>query len=130
MARESIFKRPKLEIRFHENGKTTGLWIAKARVQDYYDHTIAKNGPHTITKETHLSVNRLANLALLTQRKNSQASNFEFDEKKQKYFNTKGGGVSPFVLTTQVLQQAAWTPEVLVARQEELINRLKTVWQL
>jgi hypothetical protein len=77
-----------------------------------------------------LWTHRLANLALLTQRKNSQASNFEFDEKKQKYFSTKGGGVSPFVLTTQVLQQAAWTPEVLVARQEELIDRLKAIWQL
>jgi hypothetical protein len=77
-----------------------------------------------------LWTHRLANLVLLTQRKNSQAGNFEFDEKKQKYFNTKAGGVSPFVLTTQVLQKATWTPEILDARQKELIGQLKGIWQL
>ena len=28
---------------------------------------------------------------LLTRRKNAQASNLDFDEKKQKYFSTKAG---------------------------------------
>jgi hypothetical protein len=74
-------------------------------------------------------VHKLANLVLLTRRKNSQASNYEFDVKKEKYFAT-AGGVSPFVLTTQVLQQATWTPAVLEARQEALVDTLAKLWRL
>jgi hypothetical protein len=72
---------------------------------------------------------RLANLTLLTRRKNSQASNYEFDVKKQKYFTTKNG-VSPFVLTTQVLAEQQWTPELLERRQAVLTSALTTLWKL
>jgi hypothetical protein len=47
-------------------------------------------------------VNRIGNLVLLSSGKNSQAQNYDFELKKQKYFTTKNG-VSPFALTTQVL---------------------------
>ena len=74
-------------------------------------------------------VHKLGNLVLLSRRKNSQSRNYDFDTKKQKYFaNNKG--VSPFVLTTQVLQKTTWTPEVIETRQEELITTLSGLWRL
>ena len=74
-------------------------------------------------------VHRLGNLVLLSSAKNSQAQNYDFDVKKQKYFTTKTG-VSPFALTTQVLREQEWTPEVIARRQKELINVLKNLWRL
>ncbi|KYF51155.1 hypothetical protein BE08_44355 [Sorangium cellulosum] len=70
---------------------------------------------------------RLGNLLLLTRRKNAQASNYDFDTKKTKYFCTKGG-VSNFPLTTQVLQEKDWTPAIVKRRQEELVGVLKGTW--
>ncbi|MEV0726560.1 DUF262 domain-containing protein [Micromonospora purpureochromogenes] len=74
-------------------------------------------------------VHRLANLVLLTRKKNSEASNKDFHEKKQGYF-TGRSGTSPFPLTTQVLQQPTWTPDVLRQRQEDLLAHLKQLWRL
>ncbi len=71
---------------------------------------------------------RLANLALLSRRKNSSASNWEFERKKNEYFLR--GGVSPFALTTQVVKEAEWTPAVLEIRQHELVEKLKAEWRL
>jgi hypothetical protein len=72
---------------------------------------------------------RLANLVLLSRRKNSAAQNYDFETKKQKYF-TGADGTSPFILTTQVLGKPKWTPAVLEARQVELVARLSDIWQL
>lgn len=44
-----------------------------------------------------------------------KAENFDFEEKKQKYFRTNGG-ISPFVLTTQVLRYHEWTPATIEQR--------------
>lgn len=74
-------------------------------------------------------VHRLGNLALLSGYKNSSAQNYDFDKKKEKYFTGKDG-VSPFAITTQVLKQPEWTPEVIEQRQEELLTRLKQLWRL
>lgn len=74
-------------------------------------------------------VNRIGNLVLLSSGKNNQAQNYDFELKKQKYFTTKTG-VSPFALTTQVLNEQEWTPEVIERRQKELIGVLKRVWRL
>ncbi|MEW5859190.1 MAG: HNH endonuclease family protein, partial [Cyanobacteriota bacterium] len=74
-------------------------------------------------------VHRLGNLALLSCWKNSEAQNYDFEVKKQKYFTTKKG-VSPFALTTQVLMEQEWTPEVIETRQKKLIGVLKKVWRL
>lgn len=71
---------------------------------------------------------RMANLVLLNRAKNSQAQNYDFETKKDRYFS--GKGAAPFVLTIQVLQQAEWTPKVLKARQEELLHVLQTEWRL
>ena len=71
---------------------------------------------------------RLGNLALLTRKKNSSASNYEFQRKKEAYFTN--GGVSPFPLTTQVLQNSEWNVSVVKARQEALLSTLKAHWRL
>ncbi len=72
---------------------------------------------------------RLANLVLLNRTKNSQAQNYDFDVKKSKYF-TGGQGVAIFALTSQVLQQATWTPAVLEERQRHLLDVLVKEWEL
>lgn len=74
-------------------------------------------------------VHCLGNLVLLSCAKNTLAQNYDFDVKKQKYFTTKIC-VSPFALTTQVLREQEWTPEVMARRQKELINVLKNLWRL
>jgi uncharacterized protein with ParB-like and HNH nuclease domain len=74
-------------------------------------------------------VHRLGNLVLLSGRKNAAASNCDFDEKKAKYFRGKGG-VSHFALTTQVLSESAWTPDVIERRQRELLSKLVELWRL
>lgn len=75
-----------------------------------------------------LWVHRLGNLALLSRKKNSSASNRDFAWKKSAYF-TKGG-TSAFVLTTQVLQHADWTTEVMQQRQDAMLGRLEAHWRL
>jgi hypothetical protein len=75
------------------------------------------------------TVHRLGNLVLLSHRKNSSALNYDFDKKKTKYFLGKGK-VSPFALTTQVLNEKVWTPEVVERRQKDLLGRLKGLWRL
>lgn len=78
--------------------------------------------------EHQLWVHRLGNLALLSRKKNSSASNRDFNWKKSSYF-TKGG-TSAFALTTQVLQHADWTVEVMRQRQESLLAAFEAHWRL
>lgn len=66
---------------------------------------------------------------LLNRAKNAEAQNFEFEAKKAKYFTGKYG-VAPFPITIQVVNQTTWTPEILQARQGELINQLRVEWEL
>lgn len=80
-------------------------------------------------EDRELWTHRLANLALLTRRKNAEANNYEFDVKKDRYFRTSSG-VSPFALTTQVLKETHWTPALLSSRQEILVAKLVEVWRL
>jgi len=74
------------------------------------------------------TVHRIGNLVLLSRIKNAQASNFEFDRKKKEYFVRKG--VSPFAITTQVINEVEWTPEVINRRQEVLLNIFTNIWRL
>jgi Protein of unknown function DUF262/Protein of unknown function (DUF1524) len=74
-------------------------------------------------------VHKLGNLVLLTRRKNSQAGNLDFSEKKMKYFSTKAG-VANFALTSKVLAETVWTPETLKRRQSELIGAIEELWRL
>ncbi|MEI7460447.1 MAG: HNH endonuclease family protein, partial [Pirellula sp.] len=73
-------------------------------------------------------VHRLGNLLLLNHKKNSSASNYEFEKKKTAYF--KKGGVSPFPLTTQAIGESEWTLKVVEARQEQAIEELKHLWRI
>jgi hypothetical protein len=71
---------------------------------------------------------RLGNLVLLSKRKNSQAQNFDFERKKSEYFQRNG--VAPFAITTQVINEEKWTPEILQDRQQRLLETLGRVWRL
>lgn len=73
-------------------------------------------------------VHRFGNLVLLTRKKNSAASNWDFDRKKVSYFQK--GGVSPFPLTTQVIGVDKWTPDIVEKRQAELMSVLESHWRL
>jgi hypothetical protein len=75
------------------------------------------------------AVHRLGNLALLNRRQNSAARNWEFDKKKQKYFQKKTGG-SPFQITSRVLKETEWTPSVFESQQADLVAKLKEVLAL
>ncbi|QXB84702.1 DUF262 domain-containing HNH endonuclease family protein [Acinetobacter lwoffii] len=67
---------------------------------------------------------KLANLVPLNKRRNSKAQNYDFDKKKTAYFaGTKA--VSSYVLTTQVLNEPQWTPDVILKRQDALLNVFK-----
>ncbi|XIA67890.1 HNH endonuclease family protein [Bradyrhizobium sp. TZ2] len=72
---------------------------------------------------------RIANLVLLTRRINSKASNWDFEQKKVKYFATEDG-TSPFILTQAVLQTKTWSLQYLEERQKQLISALASVWDL
>ncbi|MBB4567820.1 DUF262 domain-containing protein [Rhizobium leucaenae] len=74
-------------------------------------------------------VHKLANLVLLTRRKNSQASNYEFTDKKSKYFSTKAG-VANFALTSKVLAETTWNIDTMQKRQAELIGAIEKLWRL
>ncbi len=74
-------------------------------------------------------LNKIANLVALTSRKNSAAGNDDFASKKEKYFSYKHG-VTTYPLTTQVLNEEHWTPEVLERRQRELLQIFRKHWDL
>ena len=80
-------------------------------------------------REREKYVHRLGNLVLLSRRKNSEAQNYDFKKKKDKYFTSKIG-ISAFALTTQVLLEDEWTPAVIERRQQNLLGVLKEVWRL
>lgn len=71
---------------------------------------------------------RLGNLVLLSKRKNSQAQNFDFERKKREYFQRQG--ISPFAITTEVLNEKEWSLEALEERQKRLMETLSRVWRL
>jgi len=75
-------------------------------------------------------VHRIANLVLLSRRKNSEANNYDFETKKTKYFQSPKTGVANFALTTQVLGVRDWTPAMMEQRQADLVGRLKSAWRL
>lgn len=55
--------------------------------------------------------------------------NYDLETKKEIYFKTKSG-VSPFALTTQVLDEKEWRPEVIEKQQQGLVNVFKELWRL
>ncbi|HEY4388517.1 MAG TPA: HNH endonuclease family protein, partial [Ktedonobacteraceae bacterium] len=74
-------------------------------------------------------VHKLGNLLLLSRGKNIRAENYDFEYKKQYYFST-ANGISPFVLTTQVLRYQQWTSPIIEQRQVQMVNTAKKLWRL
>lgn len=74
-------------------------------------------------------VHRLGNLVLLSRQKNQTANNYDFARKKKIYFSNQQG-VSPFVLTSQVLHTREWTQDIVQKRQHDLVERLTRYWNL
>lgn len=70
---------------------------------------------------------RLGNLVLLDRKKNAEAQNYEFEVKKDRYFRSRSG-VAPFPITTTVLTETMWSPEVVAERQRALVRRLAEAW--
>ena len=77
--------------------------------------------------ERNFWIHKIANLVPLTKRHNSEAQNYEFSLKKEKYFKGKSGTTS-YALTTQVLNYQEWTPQIVSKRQEELLAAFKKGW--
>jgi hypothetical protein len=55
-------------------------------------------------------VDRIANLVLLSRRKNSEANNYDFETKKTKYFQSAKTGVANFALHRSSAGVKDWTP--------------------
>lgn len=80
-------------------------------------------------KDRKENVHRLGNLALLNRKQNSAAKNWEFSQKKSKYFLGRSG-VSPFALTTEIATKETWTPEDFAERQTRFVELLSKEWRL
>ncbi len=74
--------------------------------------------------------NKIANLVPLARRANSAAQNFDFEDKKEKYFRNSRTGTTSYNLTTQVTSLSVWTEDVVKKRQKDLLAVLKEKWQL
>ncbi|WGE57976.1 DUF262 domain-containing protein [Actinobacillus equuli] len=82
------------------------------------------------TDENHqLWLHRLANLVPLNKRRNSSASNWDFKDKKEKYF-AGNNNVSSYALTSQVLKEFEWKIDVIEKRQKNLLESLCNGWEL
>lgn len=92
-------------------------------IGSYWDN----NWPDLSEREYWL--NKISNLVPLNRRHNSEAKNYDFEIKKEKYFTSKNG-TSSYSLTTQVLNAKDWTPSYVKSRQEHLLNVFREKWDL
>ena len=74
-------------------------------------------------------LHKLGNIVPLNKKSNSAAKNYEFERKKSAYFSGNNN-ISSYLLTTQVISESIWTPEVVERRQKSLIALLKNKWSL
>ncbi|QEH97847.1 DUF262 domain-containing protein [Gluconobacter thailandicus] len=74
-------------------------------------------------------VHKIANLVPLNRKKNSSAQNSEFAQKCKIYFTGKNN-VSSYALTSQVIAQKEWTPAIVEARQQKLLDIILENWGL
>ena len=75
-------------------------------------------------------LHKIANLVPLAKKINSAAQNYDFDEKKEKYFRNSRTGTTSYNLTTQVLSIPAWTEDVVKERQNYLMKVFMDNWEL
>jgi hypothetical protein len=70
-------------------------------------------------------VNKIANLVLISQKKNSALSNQDFEQKKKTYLSKR---IDAFHANKVFIEQnSKWTPSVLKDRQAQLINMLSEI---
>lgn len=74
-------------------------------------------------------LHKLGNLVPLARKTNSAARNFDFNEKKDKYFKSPNN-VSSYVLTTEVLNTPTWKPSDVEKRQKHLLDVFIAQWGL
>ena len=70
-------------------------------------------------------VDKLGNLALLSKRRNSQAANYDFDKKKERYFAVRS---TPFRITQMLQDYDDWTPETITERHNKLLELAKSIY--
>ena len=68
--------------------------------------------------------NRLGNLALMRASDNSALGSQAFSEKRAVY------RASPYVLTSQIADEASWTEKAINARQITMANLAATTWSI
>ena len=66
-------------------------------------------------------LHKLANLVLLSRRKNSKLNNKDFAVKKKTYFQSS---INIFPNVNKVMQYKSWNPRILKKRQMELVELL------
>ncbi|EAZ88337.1 DUF262 domain-containing protein [Crocosphaera chwakensis] len=99
------------------------------------EHILPQNPPldsewnewFTSQEEKDKYVHRLGNLVLLSRKKNSEAGNYEYQVKKDKYINNP---TAIFALTIQAIKEKEWTPEIIEQRQRYLLAQLQNLWNL
>ena len=74
-------------------------------------------------EEREIWTNSLANLTLLSMRKNIQAKNYSFNKKKEAYQN-KDNVVSSFHITQDIIKCKTWNVIELEKREKKLIDKV------
>lgn len=104
------------------------------------DATVEHVLPRNLTEDSHWMVtwpdpakrreqcDTIGNFVLLTHKVNQKADRLDYRAKKDIYFN--GGGGGDFALTRDLMNQDAWTPEIVRKRTEILADILATTWDL
>lgn len=72
----------------------------------------------------------LGNLVLLDREKNPEASNYDFDKKKEKYFRSKRKGIALYASAVEVMDYSEWTPETVEERQHKMLEAYRNGWNL
>jgi len=98
------------------NGKLHLEHILPQTTIDYWKNIFTE-------EDIEIWTNALANLTLLSMRKNIQAQNFSFDEKKDIYRH-KDNFITSFSITQDILSYSKWTVNELEDRKEKLLIKI------
>ena len=72
-------------------------------------------------------LNKIGNLTLLFGRKNIQARNSSFEEKKKIYKGKGIDGLTAFRISQDLLNKADWTEREIMVRQDQMIRDVKKI---
>ena len=75
-------------------------------------------------------VNKIANLTLLSGKKNIQASNYPFAGKKEIYKGKGEGGITAFIITRKIFDYPEWTKENFERRKKWLDKEIEKFLKL